>query len=420
MDAGSAALRWRPRWWRARRRPASRRRDRPPRWSSEAIASGLRRGPARLLFGQQSGLSWSWIRLPRITNGLSDAQAVSGSDQVVRGDRLRGPLLRAWKRSGWSLFSCPASRGRESLAHAFSRLQSADRARIARPDGRRRGLPRRARRPPDRGPRRRPRRSPSGARRPSSRRSSASASSAIRRRGKFLLIDLDRDAVVVNPMLTGRFQLAAPGDEAADEDRGRPRVRAARRRRRPMPRAGRDGAAWLPGRRRRRRGPLPGPDPDGQGLPAAGRRGPAGRRARRRRAGPRRRRPGADPRRLARADPAAPGRAQEPAAEPGLRGRHRQRLQRRDPARGAAAAVPQAVEPGGRGGRRALRGDAVDARRTRSTILRERVPPTFETQVRDFLAVHNKGGQPCPRCGTRITEVKAGGFITSYCRGCQR
>ena len=57
--------------------------------------------------------------------------------------------------------------------------------------------------------------------------------------------------------------------------------------------------------------------------------------------------------------------------------------------------------------------DAID-------ILRDRVPPTFEKQVRDFLAVHDKGGQPCPRCGTRITEVRAGGFITSYCRGCQR
>ena len=54
------------------------------------------------------------------------------------------------------------------------------------------------------------------------------------------------------------------------------------------------------------------------------------------------------------------------------------------------------------------------------TLLRKRVPPTFEKQVRDFLAVHDKGGQACPRCGTRITEVKAGGFITSYCRGCQR
>jgi formamidopyrimidine-DNA glycosylase len=65
-------------------------------------------------------------------------------------------------------------------------------------------------------------------------------------------------------------------------------------------------------------------------------------------------------------------------------------------------------------------------RATRSTlasaieVLRERVPPTFETQVRDFLAVHLKGGQACPRCGTRISEVKPGGFVTSYCRGCQR
>src|SRR5262249_32826177 len=32
----------------------------------------------------------------------------------------------------------------------------------------------------------------------------------VRRRGKFLLLDLSTDAIVVNPMLTGRFQLAAP------------------------------------------------------------------------------------------------------------------------------------------------------------------------------------------------------------------
>jgi ribosomal protein S13 len=51
--------------------------------------------------------------------------------------------------------------------------------------------------------------------------------------------------------------------------------------------------------------------------------------------------------------------------------------------------------------------------------LRERVPPTFETEVRDFLAVHNKGGEPCPRCGQRITQIEAGGFTTSYCRHCQ-
>ncbi len=53
-------------------------------------------------------------------------------------------------------------------------------------------------------------------------------------------------------------------------------------------------------------------------------------------------------------------------------------------------------------------------------ILRERVPPDFEKQVRDFLAAHNNGVQPCPRCGARMTKVRAGGSITSYCRGCQR
>jgi formamidopyrimidine-DNA glycosylase len=53
-------------------------------------------------------------------------------------------------------------------------------------------------------------------------------------------------------------------------------------------------------------------------------------------------------------------------------------------------------------------------------LLRERVPPTFEKQVRDHLAVHNRGGEACLRCGTRITLVKAGGFPTGFCRGCQR
>ena len=51
--------------------------------------------------------------------------------------------------------------------------------------------------------------------------------------------------------------------------------------------------------------------------------------------------------------------------------------------------------------------------------LRDRVPPTFETEVRDFLAVHNRGGEACPRCGQRITQTEAGGFTTSYCRHCQ-
>lgn len=52
-------------------------------------------------------------------------------------------------------------------------------------------------------------------------------------------------------------------------------------------------------------------------------------------------------------------------------------------------------------------------------LLRVRVPPAFEKQVRDHLRVHLRGGQPCPRCGTPISQV-GGREATSYCRSCQR
>jgi formamidopyrimidine-DNA glycosylase len=51
--------------------------------------------------------------------------------------------------------------------------------------------------------------------------------------------------------------------------------------------------------------------------------------------------------------------------------------------------------------------------------LRTRVPPRFERQVREFLNVHLKGGQPCPRCGATLAEVSPGGFVTTWCRSCQ-
>jgi formamidopyrimidine-DNA glycosylase len=38
---------------------------------------------------------------------------------------------------------------------------------------------------------------------------------------------------------------------------------------------------------------------------------------------------------------------------------------------------------------------------------------------RDFLKVHRKGGEPCPVCGTRISEITAGQRITDFCRTCQ-
>ena len=52
-------------------------------------------------------------------------------------------------------------------------------------------------------------------------------------------------------------------------------------------------------------------------------------------------------------------------------------------------------------------------------LLRVRVPPTFEKQVRDHLRVHLRGGQPCFRCGATISQV-GGREATSYCRSCQR
>ena len=51
--------------------------------------------------------------------------------------------------------------------------------------------------------------------------------------------------------------------------------------------------------------------------------------------------------------------------------------------------------------------------------LRQRVPPRFEVQARDFLRVHRRGGQACPRCGTTLSEVSPGGFVTTWCRACQ-
>ena len=51
--------------------------------------------------------------------------------------------------------------------------------------------------------------------------------------------------------------------------------------------------------------------------------------------------------------------------------------------------------------------------------VRERMGDDIHRKVRDFLQVHNKGGQPCPRCGGTITQITANQRITSYCRRCQ-
>ena len=52
-------------------------------------------------------------------------------------------------------------------------------------------------------------------------------------------------------------------------------------------------------------------------------------------------------------------------------------------------------------------------------IVREAMGEATEIKPRDFLRVHRKGGQPCPQCGTRISELRPNRRVTSYCRHCQ-
>ncbi|MGY5874362.1 MAG: DNA-formamidopyrimidine glycosylase family protein [Candidatus Thorarchaeota archaeon] len=43
----------------------------------------------------------------------------------------------------------------------------------------------------------------------------------------------------------------------------------------------------------------------------------------------------------------------------------------------------------------------------------------FGSEKRDFLMIHGKGGDICPLCGGRVSEVKANRFKTNYCQQCQ-
>jgi len=51
--------------------------------------------------------------------------------------------------------------------------------------------------------------------------------------------------------------------------------------------------------------------------------------------------------------------------------------------------------------------------------LRERVGEAIDVEVRDWLSVHGKAGQPCPRCGSIISQVKRQRAATHFCRNCQ-
>jgi formamidopyrimidine-DNA glycosylase len=240
------------------------------------------------------------------------------------------------------------------------------------------------------------------------------------RRGKFLTFELSQDRVVVNPMLTGRLQLAQPG-ESLSPATALVLAFGGRRAKRPQQPVARwtEGAAWLPADTtavevRYRDSSQMGKVyvlPAGAGRPVPG-------------LGPDEIGPDADSPQLDLATWRVRIRRH--------RGQLKNLLRDQRFVAGIGNAYSDEILHAARllpyRQRSTLADEEVDElyvamRRTiaeAQTTLRARVPPTFEKQVRDFLAVHGKGGQGCPRCGTRISEVRAGGSATNYCRGCQR
>ena len=239
------------------------------------------------------------------------------------------------------------------------------------------------------------------------------------RRGKFLWLEFDRDRVVINAMLTGRLQLAAG-----------PQLRRPPKTMFVLGFGGREtapadaatwtrGTSWIPGY-----GATPElryRDPTQMGkvylLPA----------------GVQRSVPGAGP------DEMGPDADDDSLTLDVWRARIRRHpgelknlLRNQEFVAGIGNAYSDEILHAARLApfrkRGTLAPDEVDElyRATRDTlagavaVLRERVPPAFETEIRDFLAVHNRGGEACPRCGHRITQTEAGGFVTSFCRHCQR
>jgi len=236
--------------------------------------------------------------------------------------------------------------------------------------------------------------------------------------GKFVDMALERDRIVVNPMLTGRFQLAAPGTPRPSKTalvlafgaRATPPADAAGWTR---------GAPWIPSDRAtaelRYRDPTQMGKvyllPHGVDRPVPG-------------LAPSERGPDADDQtltlevwreRIGRHPGELKNLLKNQAFVAGIGNAYSDEILHAAgllPFRKRTTLAPEEVDELYLATRRTL-ADAI-------VVLRERVPPTFEKQVRDFLAVHDHGGRPCPRCGTRISQVSPGGFVTSYCRGCQR
>lgn len=51
--------------------------------------------------------------------------------------------------------------------------------------------------------------------------------------------------------------------------------------------------------------------------------------------------------------------------------------------------------------------------------VRQALGEEVHLKPREFFAVHMRGGKVCPRCGGKVSEITAGGKITNFCRTCQ-
>jgi formamidopyrimidine-DNA glycosylase len=249
----------------------------------------------------------------------------------------------------------------------------------------------------------------------------------VTRRGKFLDFTFARDRLVINAMLTGRLGLAGPGTKpwprAAAVLSFAPGAAAGHSERRGTSRAGRRAPAWLRG---------------AEWLPAANE--PVQLRYRdATRMGKLYLLPAGVDRPVAGWDEQGPD-ADDPAL---TLDEWRQRIRRHsgelknllrnqafvagignaysDEVLWAARLAPYRT-------RASLTADEIDAlyHAVREVLpwaieqLRARVPPNLEVEQRGFLRVHARAGQTCPRCGTKISAVKAGGSETNFCRSCQR
>jgi formamidopyrimidine-DNA glycosylase len=64
---------------------------------------------------------------------------------------------------------------------------------------------------------------------------------------------------------------------------------------------------------------------------------------------------------------------------------------------------------------RAMRAVLIEAIEVVRGLMGDRI----DLKPREWLQVHGKGGEPCPKCGNRISQITARQRLTNFCRHCQ-